>query len=325
MKKLITLFLVATVLSCSSDDQGNQNVVPVTIASDSVLDGKILSFKNEESFIKEYSELVTLSGDKLRKWISSKGVVSLLNASNDSLEMEEDAISESRIIYSDALKSILNTESKIMINGKVLWLNDRTFYVLSEKEINKSSGELISSKEQLVIYGQLLSVSGSAKSLTSRSIVPNENRIKTFASAETTISGSRLRHVVDLYNETIVFNNMIQTSKMFLRSTLQYRSCSSIGGCKWREALNVRHIYSVLNCSVCEPDWDSQWKSLGNIYTYSPVTGVQTFGLADLRVPNYQSEYYRPVNFVVSGEINCGIYGSAGLLGYLPSINISWY
>lgn len=322
MKKLIALFLLATVLSCSSEDQGNENVVPSAKVSGSVLDGKVLSFKNEESFAKEYSDLAALSGDKLQKWISSKGVVSLLNASNDSLEMEEDAISESRIIYSDALKSILNTESKIKINGKVLWLNDRTFYVLSEKEINKSSEELISSKEQLVVYGQLFSVSGSAKNLTGRLVLPYENAVKTFASEEVTILGSRLRHVVDLYNETIVFNNVNQTSKMFLRSTLQYRSCSTIGGCKWKEASNYRLPNLILNVHT-----GGGWRSLSAIYenptVLSRASQSQTFLIADY--PYISISYPVLEKFAVSGYVDCSVLDNYTVIGQVPKVNISWY
>lgn len=317
MKKLIALFLVATVLSCSNEDQ-NQNEASLAVTSGSVLDGKVLSFKNEESFVKEYSDLAALNKDELQSWISSKKLVSLMNAPADLSDMEGEVLSESRIIYSDALKSVLNNESKVKIAGKVLWLNERSFYLLSENEVDKKSEELLLIKDKLEVYGRLLSVSESGKGLTSRYVLPNENRIKTFATAEINVSGSRLRHVIDLYNETIILNDAIQTSKMFVRSILQYRSCSTIGGCKWKEAMNSRMIASNF-CTSCAP---LAWDSLSNFGTTSGVSGTQTYLIANWRfigTPYAPSAWYP--NFVVSGPVTCNVIGTTGSF----STDLSWY
>lgn len=311
MKKLIVLFLVAGLFSCNNDETPVQEIS----AKDqlSVLEGDMLSFKNEESFVKEYSDLADLSPEELKSWVSSKKVKSLLDTSDDSASMEEDELSESRIIYSDALKSILNSDSKVKVGGKVLWLNERTFYLLSENEINKTSEQLSSEKGGLKVYGSLLSISTTAKSFTSRVVIPNENRIKTFASEEMNVSGSRLRHVLDLYNETIVLNDVIQTSKMYLRSTLQYRSCSTFK-CTWKEAMNARTI---------ESDYVSSdggiWMSTGKIYA-SGVTGTRTFIVSNwaFRAPLDPS-----ANFVISGPVTCFIDSSIPKTGV--SIYLSWY
>lgn len=322
MKKLIALFLVATVLSCSSEDQVNQDARSTAANSGSVLDGKVLSFKSEESFIKEYAELTTLNSSELKSWVSAKKVTSLLNTLDNSTDIEGDVISGSRLIYSDALKSILNNESKIKVGGKVLWLNERTFYVLSENEINKSSKELFDIKDKLEISGQLLSVSGSAKKSTGRLVLPYENAGKSFASEEVTISGSRLRHVLELYNETIVFNNMIQTSKMFLKSTLQYRSCSSIGGCKWKEAFNSRGPFSNLEGAPEGGYWRVLARNINS--SSSIISGSQTFLIGDLTgITN--SEFYLPGKFFVSGYVGCSIYDGFAAIGSVPTVNISWY
>lgn len=317
MKKLITLFLVATVLSCSNDDHENQNVASVAENSGSVLDGSVLSFKNEESFVKEYSDLATLSSNDLQVWISSKRVVSLLNTSDASLDIEGDIIPESRVIYSDALKSILNAESKVKIADKVLWLNDRTFYLLSENEINKSLEELIAVKGSLSVYGKLLSVSESTKSLTDRRVIPNENRIKTIVTGEENfnVPGSRVRHVFDLYNETIVLGDVIQSSKMYLRSTLQYRSCSSFR-CTWKTTSNPAQIdtYSLRGTNSV------LWKF--SYFTDNSVIGSETFLLAtwnpsNLPAPIGPDAWF--TNFQVSGPVKFYL----GDRWY--EIELSWY
>jgi hypothetical protein len=314
MKKLIAFFLVAALVSCSNEDQTTQSVDAVTSTKGSVLDGKVLSFKDNESFIKEYSDVSMLSGKELQNWISNKKLVSLLNTTSDSLEMQDDVISESRLIYSNALKSILNSESKVKIGGKVLWLNERQFYLLSENQLNKTSNELLTIKNDLEVYGQLLSKLETKESLTGRNVIPNENRIKTFASAEMNVSGSRLRHVVDVFNETIVLNDNIQSSKMYLRSTLQYRSCSTFR-CTWKEASNVRNLSTDLYCAACGNGAVAPW-ALASVSGYG-ITGTQTYLLGQWTISYVLANPY--ANFAVSGPVTCQVAGGS------VSMDISWY
>lgn len=318
MKKIIALFLLATVLSCSSEDQAKQDVANTALTSGPVLDGQILSFKSQESFIEEYSSLAGLNREELQKWILSKGLASLMNASDESADIEEDIVSESRVVYSDALKAILNSDSKVKIGDKVLWLNQRNFYLLSEMQLNKTSDELIVIKDNLEVFGQLLSLSKSSRSLTDRSVIPNENRIKTFASPEFNVSGSRIRHVVDLFNETIVLNDIIQSSKMYVRSILQYRSCSTFR-CTWKQAYNVRTIYSNFYCAACGPAGASTWSLTSNIYA-SGVSGTQTYLIANWAFIAPLNPF---VNFAISGPITCNIDGVSPVAGI--SIDLSWY
>lgn len=318
MKKLIALLSIVIVLSCSSEDQAHKEVASTVVDSGSVLDGKILSYKNEESFVKEYSDLAKLNNDELKKWISSKKLVSLLNTADSSAGIEQDIVPESRLVYSDALKAILNSDSKVKIGDKVLWLNERDFYLLSENELNKTSDELISLKNNLEVFGKLLSLSSSSKGLTNRGVIPNENRIKTFASAEINVSGSRLRHVVDLFNETIVLNDIIQSSKMYVRSTLQYRSCSTFR-CTWKEAYNARTLVSNFYCAACGTAGASTWSFTSNIYA-SGVTGTQTYLIANWAFIAPANPY---INFAVSGPISCNIDGVSPVAGV--SIDLSWY
>ena len=318
MKKIIMFFMFATLISCSNDDQVSKSIDAGISSNESVLEGGILAFKNEESFVEEYSHLAELNKNELQNWISSKKLVSLLNNSNNSTGIEEDVIQESRLVYSDALKSILNSESKVRIGNKVLWLNERNFYLLSEDDLNKTSNELISGKNNLEVFGKLLSLSNSSESLTNRGVIPNENRTKTFASAEINVSGSRLRHVVDLFNETIVLNDIIQSSKMYVRSTLQYRSCSTFR-CTWKEAYNNRTLISNFYCAACGPGGASTWSFTSNIYA-TAVTGTQTYLIANWAFIAPLNPY---INFAISGPIACNIDGISPVAGV--SIDLSWY
>ncbi|WP_147298525.1 hypothetical protein [Flavobacterium cutihirudinis] len=308
--------MVTALFSCSSDE-----LVENASAKDqlSVLDGDMLSFKDEESFVKEYDELASLNKNELKDWVSAKKMTSLLNTLHDDTDMEEDVIPDSRIIYSDALKSILNADSKVKVNGKVLWLNERSFYLLSEVDSHKNTRELIDNIGELQVYGSLLNISSSGKSSTSRTAFPNENGIKTFVSDEINVSGSRLRHVLDLYNETIVLNDIVQSSKMYLRTTLQYRSCSTFR-CTWKEAMNERRLSSSLSCASCEQGVATFWY----IYNVSPyvITGTQTFLVGNWYMANYvvANPY---VKYPASGLVTCSIEGVVPTPQI--SLNVSWY
>ncbi|MFB9108292.1 hypothetical protein [Flavobacterium gyeonganense] len=282
--------------------------------SSSVLDGRMLSFKDEESFIKEYSGVSEMKSSKeVQNWISKKGLESLLNNSDDSNEMEEEVLSDTRIIYSDALKAILNDESKVKIGGKTIWLNERNFYVLSEKEQNKNSKELGLIKDELEIYGKLLSYMGSEKTLTSRDVIPNENRAKTFINGEGefNVPGVRLRHVLDLFNETIVVNNQIQSSKMYLRFTMQYRSCST-WRCTWKTENSTLRDYSSGYVVANNITWNTQ-----HPYVYGGFTGSQTYLFSTWIGSYILANPYQ--NFSVSGKIQFQMADG------WHEIEISWY
>lgn len=313
MKKLIALFLGLTIVSCSSEDQVSQDAVSTKETAASVLDGKMLSFKNEESFIKEYSDLALLDNKGLENWIASKGLNPLLKVSDESEGMEEDVLQETRIIYSDALEAILNTESKVKIGDKVLWLNERNFYLLSENEINKSPEELTGIKENLVVYGKLLSVSKPTKNLTSRYVIPNENRVKTFITEEGSfnVPGMRYRHVLDLYNETVVLNGVVSSSKMFLRSTLQYRSCST-WRCTWKTESSNRIVGGGV-ISANSLFWSA------SAITETWVSGTATFLLATWtpKAPYSEQSWYQ--NFEVSGHFKFYVVNA------WHEVPLSWY
>ncbi|MEN2402705.1 hypothetical protein GKZ90_0023165 [Flavobacterium sp. MC2016-06] len=312
MKKLIAFFILTALIACSNEDQTAPSL-EASIKDSSVLTGKMLSFKTEESFIKEYSDLAKLNSEEIKNWVSSKKMVSLLNTSDTSKGIEADAVPESRLVYSDALEAILNSESKVKIGDRVLWLNELNFYILPANDIDKSADELLSIKNNLEVFGQLLSSSQLKKSTTGRDVLPNENRVKTFASAEMNVSGSRLRHVVDVFNETIVLNDKIYTSKMYIRSILQYRSCSTFS-CSWKEASNLRMLDSDF-CQSCVP---GAWGVIARVSTTSPVSGTQTYQIANW-APYTPLALYP--NFYILGPITCQIYGTVGF----SSMELSWY
>lgn len=312
MKKLVVLFVSVIFASCSQEQVGSVN--SISEPSLSVLDGKLLSYKDDASFIKEYSTLSEMKDKKeIQTWISKKGLKSFLNVSDTNEELQDSIISINRIIYSDALKSILNSESKFKINGKVIWLYERNLFVLTQKQIYNSILELKTNKNDLEVYGRISNLNSNQKSnkINSRSIIPNENRIKTFVNY---LPDSK-RNILNLYNETVVINDNIVSSKMFLESIFQYRSCS-FWRCTWKNSTENCLINNYSFCNSC--GFDGDW--ISNYIASDLFSGSKTFLIATWtggtppKIIGYS-------NYVVSGTIR---WQTASNM-YSYEIPISWY
>jgi len=309
MKKLFVLLVVVVFASCSQDPIEDLNQV-VSETSLSVLEGGLLSYKDDASFIKEYSKLSELESTKdIQDWITKKGHSSFLNISDTNEELQDSIISNNRIIYSDALKSILSTESKFKINGKVIWLYESNLFVLTHKYLDKSILELKTNKNNLEVYGRISNLNTKQKSsnANSRSVIPNENRIKTFV---TNFPDSK-RNILDLYNETIVFNDQIVSSKMFLRTIFQYRSCS-FWRCTWKN--------STENCLINNYTVNGSGDWISNYIPNDMFPGSKTFLLATWTggTPPQTIGY---TNYIVSGTIRWQTISNL----YSYETPISWY
>ncbi len=314
MKKLFVLLVSVVFASCSQDQIESSNPLAVN-ASLSVLDGKMLSFKDDKSFIKEYSALSELKTTKeIQNWISAKGHTSLLDTLEASEGIQDSIVSNTRIIYSDPIKAIVNADSKFKISGKVIWLNERNLYILTEKDQNKNLQELKTMKTDLDVYGIISNLNADQKSnIVSRNVIPNENRIKTFVKN----LPNNKRNILDLFNETIVINDQIVSSKMFLRSIFQYKSCS-FWRCTWKTDSEYCQIETngSVNCTVCGEFNDWVLYSLqGELFTGSKTFLLATWtGGTPPQIIGYS-------NFAVSGDVRWKTAPSS--YSYLQPI--SWY
>ena len=176
MKKITTLFIAVIFASCSQDQLTSET--PITDSSLSVRNGNLISYKDDTTFLKEYSFLSELKDQKqIQNWITKKGHTSLMNVQNDSEVFQDSIIDNTKVIYSNALKAILNEESKFMIDQNVIWLNGNNFYLLDKDNLDKNITELLAIKSNLNVYGSLSSTPSQKNNTTSRT-VPNENRSK---------------------------------------------------------------------------------------------------------------------------------------------------
>lgn len=241
MRKILLLTIVILV-SCSKEDQIEPINVSLEQGSFSKLEGNLLSFKDSDSFIKEYSLLSEFkTANELKNWISKKGHSSALDnpeavlESDDMIADTDSIIYNTGVVYSDALKAIVNSESKFKVNGKVIWLDKSFLYVLTEKDYDKMSEQLKDIKNNLEVYGSVFNITNpkDIENIKERNnykeFIPNQNRSITYIYNEL----NRKRCFLDLFNETIVINNQLVSSKMYLRSTIKYRSCST-WRCTWK-------------------------------------------------------------------------------------------
>lgn len=201
------------------------------------------------------------------------------------------------------------------MNGKVIWLNENNFYVLSANENDKQPQDLILIKNDLEIYGNLVNESNLNKKnvigSANRGVIPNENRSKTYV-----VNLPRGRYVLDLYNETIVLNDQIASSKMFLRFTPQYRSCS-FWRCTWKtENSQAWRVYTG-NLSTTMNEWTM---ISYNTISGTPFYGQKTFLIATWSIYVPQIPLYQ--NFNLSGYVEF-FDQTAGNPGYRT--NLSWF
>jgi len=295
MKKLIGMFLVTTILSCSSEDQALQTVDASNSASLSVLNGELLSFKDDESFIEEYNGLTKLkTGKELQDWISKKGHSSLLNVkkSNDELEDEwGNELTPSKINYSDALKAILNSESKVEIGGKVIWLNDLKFYQLLGNNENKNQEELKSLTGDLEVYGMISGLDSNG-GVTGK-VVPNANKSKEWAYGYN--NGTRDKRIIlILFNETIYLNGIVQSTKMFIRVFSEGKYCS-FWKCRWNSEDDGKVTLNFW-CNVNSP-----WIGSGGVVQLSDANNTVYAAVGSEGVPNFVVNGIATVTWVDSG------------------------
>lgn len=305
MKKITTLFIAVIFASCSQDQLTSET--PITDSSLSVRNGNLISYKDDTTFLKEYSFLSEMKDQKqIQNWITKKGHTSLMNVQNDSEVFQDSIIDNTKVIYSNALKAILNEESKFMIDQNVIWLNGNNFYLLDKDNLDKNITELLAIKSNLNVYGSLSSTPSQKNNTTSRT-VPNENRSKDWVQY---FDSSNKRLVLVLFNETVKFSNGdIASSKMFLYNAEQYKSCS-FWRCTWKTNNNT---INTLNFSSFS----------SYIYGWNVLQSNGSFNYSNGSTILIATNYLDTTNYSNSGTINTSVlYGS---FGYNWSQYISWY
>lgn len=322
MKKVLALLCIVFFASCSQEQTELEN--PIASSTESVLDGKLLSFKDDKSFIKEYSALSEMKTSKdIQNWISKKGLKSLLNSSNDSIAIQNDVLDNKRIIYSDAIKAILNNESKFKIDKKVIWANGQNLYLLDENNSELNNKELINKIKDLKVYGNILNKSSFKdnvnSSSTSRIIIPNENKSKDW-SVYYNSAGRDRRIILSLFNETIVLNNVTTSSKMFIKCMKQGKFCS-VWKCSWNEEFEGKELALMINnVSI------SGWVTNPNLFYYNNVTYISSNNNTILlSTALIGTPYATPSNFSIDAMAYVTTKNGSAELVYNWNQQISWY
>lgn len=320
MKNLLVLLLAVVFASCSQDQV--ESVNPELGASLSVLEGGLLSYKDDASFIKEYSKLSELKSKKeIQSWISQKGHASLLNALDSSEEIQDSIIDET-VVYSDALKAIVNIDSKFKLNGKIVWLNKRNLYLLSDKDFDKNSQELKTQIKDLKVYGSILSKSNfnDNSTISSRIIIPNENKSKEWGISYS-LAGRDRRIRLILFNETIVLNNITSSSKMFIKCIKEGKYCSF-----WKCSWNQEYEPITLDLGIISIV-GSNWVVNPSLYYYGNRTFVSANNSTILIASaQFGSQYTAPGNFSINTFASVITLNGSSPIQYIwNNISISWY
>jgi hypothetical protein len=321
MKKLFIALAAIVFVSCSQDQ--NESVTPVATTSGSVLEGGLLSYKDNASFVKEYGALTEKKSNKeLQSWIAKKGHSALLNVV-DTTEVIQSKIDNSKIIYSDALKAIVNVDSKVKIDGKVIWINGSNLFLLDEDDLSKNDVELKKQTKSLKVYGNVFSKSSFSKGTkeTSRLVVPNENRSIGWGVEYNSASRDR-RIDLTLFNETIVLNGETASSKMFLRCMKLGKFCS-FWKCRWNEEFEDKTVSIVFNGTLL----DNTWNRNPNLFAYGNQTYINANTNTILLATGYDggSIYFPVNNFKINATVYVTTYNGTARYPYNWSQLISWY
>ncbi len=264
------------------------------------------------------------SSKEIHGWVSKKGFKSLLNTSNDSIYMQSDYLDNKRVIYSDAIKAILNNEHKFKINGNVIWANEQNLYLLNENNLNLNNQELINQIKDLRIYGNILNKSNFSKGVSnSRVIIPNENRSREWSVGYNSAGRDR-RIILTLFNETIILNNVTTSSKMFIRCVRQGKYCS-FWKCRWNEEFEPKQL--ALNIySISDTNSGSSWQTNPSLYYYDNITYISSNNNTILLSTALLSfPYAIPSNFLINATAYVTTLNGSQQYPYNWTQQISWY
>jgi hypothetical protein len=235
MKKLLGLFSILFLVSCSQD---SQELIEVAKTADDIsVENGILKFQNQDAFLKYYNILTEMeSADKIENWVNKDGFQSLYYV-RDSANSSEVFERENTVRnYSTALKALLNTDSKLKIGNDLMWLDEGKFYSIPIDFAGKSTTELKSALSKFKIYGTVSNYDGVKSQIannTNREVIANANKSITWE--HNYYYGRPRRVLITLFNETIMFNEeILQSTKMFLKVVRQGEYKST-----WKKRWNV--------------------------------------------------------------------------------------
>ena len=246
MKKLFIALIAIAFASCSQEQE--KSVTPVATSTGSVLDDGMLSYKDNSSFIKEYSALTEMKSSKeVHQWISKKGHSSLLNII-DTIGVFQDKIDNPNVIYSDALKAILNKDSKFKIGTKTLWLNENKFYELTDRDKGETNQELVLLQSKLEVVG---TIDGKLIDRKSDNLKTEFPRTNGYSVSYTNDGPDKKRYQLILFVEAITVNGAY-SSKVFAKSIMYYRRCPSFKSCYWRlDDVTIRLLTFNISVGGC--------------------------------------------------------------------------
>jgi hypothetical protein len=224
MKKLILSLVIFSLLSCSNNDDSNNN-----------LQNETISYKSWDDFMYSYT--------KLSKNLSE-------NSERVKQKIKKD---ESLSILSPALNEILNNENEIIINNNIFWFFDGKFYNLgNNRDLKKKFPNIEVSNEIIISKKEFVSNSTDDSSELNNRFNLNHGSIdaryqKEFyrqsyydciSSTNYGPTSRKVKFVHEIYNESFTTGAQYHNT-LYLRIKLEWNP----SGNKWRSASEKRNIY----------------------------------------------------------------------------------
>lgn len=292
MKKRFILLFTAVLIftSCETDFKESTTLDNSAALKFTTENGNIMSFETVEDFLKTYEELSMMNPENFQKFIQKNnyGYLASIDTSKETEESIEALMNTEKEepIYSDALLSIVNKDFQFKIgneiirfdreNGNLHKMIEQEKYAPNKRNSYESYGSVVNLPNERINHDPWPYTEA----------FPNRNRSIRITN---TYPGDRKLYV-DLFNETINIHNQynnITSSKMFLRITKEYRSCSS-WRCKTKQD-NATMVKTNLSSLTVSP---GAWT---NIY-YTPIEF--TAGSYTALIANYNHNWPPPPQIV---------------------------
>jgi hypothetical protein len=253
MKKLVFLFTIIVLISCSKDK------------SATVSDNDRLSFKNKDEYEKTYAMLSKLvTKEEFEMWAQYQNHSTLLNSTDTTFDN-----------FSFIFRTILNKNSELEMGDSIWWFYNGNIYGFSKKEESKLESLKVDSSKCTKVGTYFSNNLNSKKTKVYLAVgstsegyqheFVQETCYNSCSSTSLKSANGKRKYVDELYSEGTKDKQGYVSSKLHLRIKLEYKGSSG-----WKVAGEPRTVeYNV---------YGNAWLADG-VNTYAPDNSSYSYSL----------------------------------------------
>jgi len=254
----IFIMMLIAALSCT-----NESIKVDALKTDRLV------FSSDEEFSKTYQLLAKMSTKaEQEQWAKDKNHSTLLNSQDPAI-----------VDYSEALKTILNSDYEFQIGDNTIWFNKGNLYSFSKDQL-LNLPELKKNTENYTPYGSVKSLQIESKNnnktartediglgwgkLDARNQYPfTQHHYQPCGGTNRSLNGTR-KYVHEIYDETITLPGPgpVRTSNLYLRIKLEYKGSSwAPAGEQRQTTVNVSGNFTMTGIGIPNSNFYSIYAS----------------------------------------------------------------